>query len=136
MQFLSGLFSNRAFVVGVLFVASLFNPFLLIVAIPLAYIAKKRTDQEWEATHFTYLLRTFWIAISVALAATILFLLTIWIMDLRFGASLSDDLFYDLLMWWGVIIFSQFVFFAIRSIFSVTKSALHKPMPNPRNWLF
>lgn len=55
---------NRPTIVGLLFLASYLTGISAIVGVVLAYVWKGEPHQPWEATHYTYLIRTFWLGIA------------------------------------------------------------------------
>ena len=101
---------------------------------------------EWEETHFTYLIRTFWIGfwvcllvfggvIALAVATTA-------------GPAFADQTAFDAApheppagiiaaIFGGIGIgFLMFVWYCVRSILSLANAANRRPMPRPKTWLF
>lgn len=135
-NWLMELLGNRAFVTGVLFLASIFGQILILIAMPLAYILRRQAEEEWEITHYTYLIRTFWITMG-ALALILIFLVaTVLVIDLRFSPYNMDPMLFDILNWVALLIFPLIGYYGIRCILSLTRSVVRKPMPNPRKSLF
>jgi uncharacterized membrane protein len=60
----SGFEFNRPTIVGLLFLASYVTGISAIIGVVLAYVWKGEPHQPWEATHYTYLIRTFWLGIA------------------------------------------------------------------------
>ncbi|MCB2086592.1 MAG: hypothetical protein H6920_01505 [Sphingomonadaceae bacterium] len=84
-----------------------------IVGIVLAYVWKDEA-QEWEHSHYTYLIRTFWIGLVASVVAFIL-----WIVLIGFLLSMLVG-----------------VWFVVRSILSLVKAQKREPMPDPETLLF
>lgn len=66
---------NRPTIVSLLYLASCVTGVTLIIGVVLAYVWKGEPHQPWEETHYTYLIRTFWIAV----VGTVLGMLTLLI---------------------------------------------------------
>jgi uncharacterized membrane protein len=66
-------------VVYFLFIAGMFIPILPLVGLIMAYINRGKVG-GWVDTHYTYLIRTFWIGLLYFCVATILVLLLIGIL--------------------------------------------------------
>lgn len=60
--------SNRPFIVGTLFIGTYFVPFLILVGLPLAYIFHRDEQEQWQASHFTFHIHTFWTAVLFVIA--------------------------------------------------------------------
>jgi uncharacterized membrane protein len=66
---------NRPTIVSLLYLASCITGVTVIIGVVLAYVWKGELHQPWEETHYTYLIRTFWISV----AGTVLGVLTLLI---------------------------------------------------------
>lgn len=60
----SGFEFNRPTIVGLLYLASCITGITAIIGVVLAYVWKGEAHQPWEETHYTYLIRTFWIGVA------------------------------------------------------------------------
>lgn len=85
-----------------------------IVGLILALTWQGENKEPWAASHFTYLARTFWVALAglvVGIVFTIVFV--------------------------GVLILALVpVYVTVRAIMSLLKAQKHEPMPNPETLLF
>ena len=64
----TGVTLYRPIIVAILYLANLFTGFSVLIGLILAYVWRNDRDvTEWEETHFTYLIRTFWIGFWVCL---------------------------------------------------------------------
>lgn len=111
----SGFDFNRPTIVGLLYLAVYITGGITgLVGVVLAYIWRGEAHQPWEATHYTYLIRTFWIwvvanilgGITVIVGVGFLILGIIWI-------------------WWGV-----------RAVMSLINAQKREPMKDPETLLF
>ena len=102
---------NQPTVISLLYLGSFVTGFSGLVGIVLAHVWQGDNQEEWAASHFTYLVRTFWVGLiaSVILAVTIIGLILIWLPAI----------------WVGV-----------RSIMSLIKAQKREPMPDPTTLLF
>ncbi|MEL7687016.1 hypothetical protein AAG596_06800 [Citromicrobium bathyomarinum] len=143
----TGVTLYRPIIVAILYLANLFTGFSVLIGLILAYVWRNDWDvTEWEETHFTYLIRTFWIGfwvcllvfggvIALAVATTA-------------GPAFADQTAIDAApheppagiiaaIFGGVGIgFLMFVWYCVRSILSLANAANRRPMPRPKTWLF
>ena len=82
-----------------------------IVGIVLAHVWQGDNQESWAASHFTYLIRTFWIGFIaiIILSVTVIGLIIVWVP----------------MIWVGV-----------RSVMSLIKAQKQEPMPDPETFLF
>ncbi|BDI60056.1 DUF4870 family protein [Qipengyuania nanhaisediminis] len=107
----SGFDFNRPTVVSLLYLGSFLTGISGLVGIVLAHVWAGEDGENWTRSHYTYLIRTFWIGLiaSVLLAVTVIGLVLIWLPAL----------------WVGV-----------RSVMSLIKAQERAPMPDPKTLLF
>lgn len=74
---------------------------------------KGEAKSEWEASHYTYLIRTFWIGFIGTV-------ISIFLMIVLIG----------FLLWAAVA-----VLMVVRCVLSLINAQKHEPMPNPETWL-
>ena len=60
----SGFDFNQPTIISLLFLGSYFTGFSGLVGIVLAHVWQGDNSEEWAASHFTYLIRTFWIGFA------------------------------------------------------------------------
>jgi len=99
-------------VVYILYIASMFLPFLLLVGIVIAYINRGKAG-GWVDTHYTWLIRTFWIgllfiAVSIILAIVAVGLLLMVVMPI-----------------WVIV----------RCVVGLQAANREEPIKNPESWL-
>ncbi|MCP5395178.1 MAG: hypothetical protein H6918_00320 [Sphingomonadaceae bacterium] len=104
---------NQPTVVALLYIASFFSGGLTnLVGVVLAYIWKGQPKAEWEASHYEYSIRTFWLGFGLSIIGIFLSIIGIGIL----------------------IIFGALVLVIVRAVLSMLKAQKHEPMPNPGSW--
>lgn len=121
---------NRPLIVGVVLLASFLMPVMVIVGLILAYVFRRDPAEEWEASHYQYLVRTFWIACGIAAAFGLIGLGLI--NSTADQSGLSGIIFLLGLLGVGAIM----VFFAVRVVLSIIRANARQPMPRPATLLF
>lgn len=135
----TGVTLQRPAIVGLLYLLNIFLGFSVFVGLVLAYVWRRDAEtQEWERTHYTYLIRTFWIGLSVFMGMFVLWFVVM------FGSIVAQSeqdqslppafplvFFLAILVWLLCAIW-----FCIRCILSLVKAGDCKPMPKPGTWLF
>jgi uncharacterized membrane protein len=129
----------RPTIVALLYLLNIFLGFSVFVGLVLAYVWRNdETTQEWEKTHFTYLIRTFWIGFAISVAIFFTWTATVFGVALEYaGQSQPPPPGMFVTLFGGVLLFlATAVWFCIRCILSLVKTGDRKPMPNPGTWLF
>ena len=136
-----GVTMQRPTIVAGLYLANILLGFSVFVGLVLVYVWRNDPEaQDWERTHFTYLIRTFWIG-----AAVFLVMFAFWFVAI-FGIVIDQELagqsdpppagfflgFFGVILVWLLCA----VWFFIRCILSLVRAADYKPMPRPQTWLF
>lgn len=121
---------NRPLIVGAVLLASFLMPVMAIVGLVLAYIFRRDPAEEWEASHYQYLVRTFWIACGIA---AVFGLIGLGLINLTSNQSGISGLIFLL----GIIgAGSVTVFFAVRVVMSIIRANARQPMLRPTALLF
>ena len=141
----TGVTLYRPIIVAVMYLLNLMFGFTVLVGLILAYVWRNdEATTEWEETHFTYLIRTFWIGFWVVIllavgiiAAAIALSMNIPLADhAGLHGSDSEPLIVGL-VFGGVLIGGLLsLWYIVRSILSLANAANRRPMPNPKTWLF
>lgn len=105
---------NRPTIVGLLYVASCITGVSAIIGVVLAYAWKGEPHQPWEETHYTYLIRTFWIGVI----GTVVGVLTLLI-----GVGF-------------LILLGIGIWALVRSVLSLVSAQKREPMKDPETLLF
>lgn len=109
----SGFDLNQPTIISLLYLASFVSGFTGIVGVVLAFIWRGETKAEWEASHYQYLINTFWIGLAGSILGVILTIVLIGI----------------------PLLIAVAVLVIIRSVMSLVAAQKREPMPNPGSWL-
>ncbi|WP_271079360.1 DUF4870 family protein [Aurantiacibacter sp. MUD61] len=132
---------QRPVIISILYLANFVLGFSVFIGVILAYVwrGEERTS-EWEKTHFTYLIRTFWIGFVVTLVFFFGMFFTIFATTWAFDGGPTTGAprggFFLLMLFGMLLFFAMSAWFAIRSILSLVKAGERRPMPNPKALLF
>ncbi|MCB2086589.1 MAG: hypothetical protein H6920_01490 [Sphingomonadaceae bacterium] len=139
----NGVTMQRPFLVALLYLLSIVIGFTSIIGVILAYIWRSdASTQEWEKTHYTYLIRTFWVSFAIGITLMLLWFGTIFGMIARVEhtpavAHQPPPAMFFVAIFGAVGAFLlSMVWFCIRSILSMVKASNREPMPRPGTWLF
>ena len=105
---------NRPTIIGLLFLATFITGITGIIGIVLCYVWRGEAHEPWEATHYTYLIRTFWIGFILSVIGTVLIIVLI-----GFPILLATGL-------WALV----------RVVMSLINAQKRSPMPNPETLFF
>lgn len=105
----SGFEFNRPTIVSLLYLASCITGVTVIIGVVLAYVWKGEPHQPWEETHYTYLIRTFWIGV----VGSVLGVLTLLI-----GVGF-------------LILFGIGIWALVRTVLSLVNAQKREPMKDP-----
>jgi len=133
----TGVTIQRPVIVALLYLLNIFMGFSVFVGLVLAYVWRGEAEsQEWERTHYTYLIRTFWIGLAVFLGVFALWFAVIAGSAMVRPAAEPEPSFF-LVFFAGFLVWGLLaVWFCTRCILSLVKSGDCKPMPRPGTLLF
>ncbi len=109
-----GFDANRPTIIGLLYLASFVTGVTGLVGIVLAHVWQGEDQEPWMKSHYTYLIRTFWIGFAASVVAGLLTVVLIGFLILPIIA-----------VWVGV-----------RSVMSLVKAQRREPMPDPETLAF
>ncbi|MEL6878133.1 MAG: hypothetical protein AAGL68_08565 [Pseudomonadota bacterium] len=109
-----GFDANRPTIISLLFLGSFLTGVSGLVGIVLAHVWQGEQHEPWMTSHYTYLIRTFWIGFVASIIAAVLTVVLIGLLLLPIIA-----------VWVGV-----------RSVMSLIKAQRQEPMPDPETLLF
>jgi uncharacterized membrane protein len=118
------LLANRPFIICALYFGTYFTGFSCVAGAVLAHLFKGGQAEEWEESHYVYLIRTFWILFTTALIA------------LTGGialAAIAESIWVAVLF--GLLFFTVLIFGTARTAYSMINAVRHQPMPRPRTFL-
>ena len=104
---------NYPTIVSLLYLASFFTGITGLVGVVLAYVWKGESRDPWEASHYQYLINTFWIGLVGSILGFILMFVLIGI----------------------PILLGVMALMVVRSVLSLIRAQKREPMPNPGTWL-
>ncbi|MFT4057794.1 MAG: hypothetical protein QM681_25060 [Novosphingobium sp.] len=109
----SGFDFNQPTIINLLYLASYVTGVTGIVGVILAYAWRGDAKAAWEASHYEYAIRTFWLFFLGMVVGTILTLVLIGI----------------------PILIAVSVLVIVRCVMSILNAQKQMPMPNPGSWL-
>ena len=105
---------NRPTIVALLYLASFVVGITGLIGVILAYVWRGEPHEPWAASHYTYLIRTFWIGLIGCVIGIVLMVILIgWLLLIAVGL-------------WALA----------RSVVSLINAQKRAPMPDPRTLLF
>jgi uncharacterized membrane protein len=105
---------NHPTVISLLYLASFVTGLTAIVGVILTYVWRGEADEaSWTASHYAYLIRTFWIGLIGTVAGVILTMVLIGVFLLLATALLV----------------------IVRSVMSLLAAQKREPMPHPDSWM-
>ena len=134
----SGITMQRPAIVAILYLLNAVVPFSGVVGVVLAY-AWRGEAQDWERTHYTYLIRTFWIGLTAFVMLFVGMFVTLFgmagLVEGRSNAVAPAGLFSVMLVW--MLLWLALMGWTVaRAILSLVRAGERRPMPNPRTLLF
>lgn len=126
---------NRPTLVALLYLGTYFTGITAFVGVVLAYVWR-RDAAEWEATHYRYLIRTFWIALLVAAIGCGMLSSIIWMIGDRPGPSGGGALLVIVAFVLATpVLLADAVWIGVRCVLSIVNAMQKRPMPRPGAWL-
>jgi uncharacterized membrane protein len=104
---------STALIVYILYLASLVVGVTGLVGVIIAYVVKGDAP-EWLKSHYSFLIRTFWIGLLIGFIGGVLTFVLIGFLILLF-----------LLVWW-----------IVRCVQGLNLLSKNQPVPNPQTWMF
>lgn len=104
---------NRPTIISLLYLGSYITGISGLVGIVLAHVWQGEEQEPWVASHYQYLIRTFWFGFLASIVGVVLSVILIGIPLLLAAA-----------VWVG-----------IRSVMSLIKAQKQEPMPDPQTFL-
>ena len=105
---------NRPTIVALLYLGTFVTGISGIVGVILAHVWRDEPHSPWEAAHYTYLIRTFWLALAAMVTGTITTLIGIGF----------------------IILFCACIWFLVRIVKSLIRAQNQMPMEEPQTLLF
>jgi uncharacterized membrane protein len=105
---------NRPTIVNLLFLASYLLGVTAVIGVVLAYVWRNEAHEPWEATHYQYLITTFWVGLAGMVLSVILMIVLIGFLTA----------------------FAVGIWILVRIVMSIIAAQKRQPMPNPGTFLF
>lgn len=100
---------NRPTIISLLYILSFATGITGIIGIIMAHVWGSEPEAEWQRSHYSYLMRTFWYGFLASIIAGVLSLVFI-----------------------GLLMFPLIaVWFGVRSVMSLVRAQRREPMPDP-----
>ncbi|MEM1196354.1 MAG: hypothetical protein AAGH57_09650 [Pseudomonadota bacterium] len=133
----TGVTLARPVLVALLFLATAVAVITAVVGLVLAYIWQSdEATREWELSHYTYLIRTFWVGFVAACALFLVFLIVVVGGTPARGNGASEALYFlsvfGLMAGWLV----AGLWTTLRCVLSIVNANAEQPMPRPQTLLF
>ncbi|MEL7188693.1 MAG: hypothetical protein AAGK17_04000 [Pseudomonadota bacterium] len=110
----SGFDFNQPTIISLLYLGGFVTGISALVGVVLAHVWQGESEDDWAASHFTYLITTFWVSLAGFVIAGVLSIVVI-----------------------GVLIFPLVaIWVGVRSVMSLIKAQRQEPMPEPKTLLF
>lgn len=104
---------NRPTIISLLYLGSFVAGITGIIGVVLAFVWRGEPHADWESSHYTYLVNTFWVGLAGAILGMLTMLVGIGILIM--GATV--------------------VLVIVRSVLCIIQAQKHLPMPKPDTWL-
>lgn len=105
---------NHPTIVALLYLASFVVGITGLVGLILAYVWRGESAGGWEASHYTFHIRTFWIALVAGVLSVILMIVLIGFLG------------FALIGIWVIV----------RTVLALLQAQKRQPIPNPESWLW
>jgi uncharacterized membrane protein len=116
-----------------LYIAAYFTVISAVVGVILAYVWRREDNAAWEDTHYTYLIRTFWLAV-LGLGGGVVVVVAVVLIGEEHASESSDPAILAIVV--GMVLaFALIVLLAVRCALSLVGAQRGRPMPRPRTWL-
>ena len=127
---------NGPTLISVLYLATYFTVFTALVGVILAYVWKRHAPQEWERTHYRYLIRTFWLGSGgyAIVAAGIVGFIWASEVDLFEMSRTMEAVAIAAAIVGALWVVGLSVLLVIRCAMSLINAQNDTPMPKPESW--
>lgn len=130
---------SRPAIVVILYLLNFVVGFSVLVGVVLAYVwRREEATQDWERTHYTYLIRTFWIGLVICVVAMIAWFGTFFGV-LAFSETHGDPpspVFFTVVFGIIGLWLLAAAWFTTRCVMSLVRTGNQLPMPRPKTWMF
>jgi len=100
---------NRPTIISLLYLSSFILGVTALIGVILAFVWKGEPHEDWEETHYQYLINTFWIGLVGTIVGIVTMIVLVGFLVLLATVALC----------------------VVRSVLSLLKAQKREPMPNP-----
>ncbi len=100
---------NRPTIISLLYLSSFILGVTALIGVILAFVWKGEAHEDWEETHYQYLINTFWIGLVGTIVGIVTMIVLVGFLVLLATVALC----------------------VVRSVLSLLKAQKREPMPNP-----
>jgi uncharacterized membrane protein len=127
---------NGPTLISGLYLATYFTVFTALVGVILAYVWNRHTGEDWQRTHYRYLIRTFWLGIGGYAIVGAGFAGFVWASqaEVLVSSSAMDVLAIVGLVVGGLWVVALSILLVIRCAMSLVNAQQDAPMPKPASW--
>lgn len=122
---------NRPTVIVLLYLATYFTGLSAVVGVILAYVWRAEAT-EWEASHLTWLIRTFWLGLAAMIIGLLAML--VGLAASSGGGVLGVDPLAGILLA-VLIVPAGLIWLLARCVRCLIRAQQRQPMPRPHSWL-
>ena len=123
---------NRPTVVALFYLATYFTVFSGVIGVVLAYIWRSERHAAWEAAHYPYLIRTFWLGLA-ALGAVALACLAVLVATT--GLAHDDGAGVLAILAAAMLLPLVALWLLVRSLIALVGAQNRQPVKRPYSWL-
>ncbi|PTD22048.1 DUF4870 family protein [Sphingomonas fennica] len=105
---------NHPTIIALLYLGSFVVGITALIGLVLAYVWRGEAGSGWETSHYTFHIRTFWIALVAACVSTVLMLVLIGFI--------------------GFVVIGIWV--VVRTVLALLAAQKRQPIANPESWLW
>ena len=123
---------NPPTLICLLYAATYFTVVSALIGVVLAYVWRREGDSGWEETHYTYLIRTFWLAV-IGIVVGVVLIGALAIVGEGFGPREVDFPVVAVVL--AIVLgFALTVLLVVRCALSLVAAQRNRPMRRPRSW--
>jgi uncharacterized membrane protein len=129
---------NGPTLISGLYLATYFTVFTALVGVILAYVWKRHTSEDWQRTHYSYLIRTFWLGICGYAIVGAGFAGFVWASqdEAPLTSSAMEVIAITGIVIGGLWVVALSILLVIRCAMSLVNAQQDAPMPRPQSWTF
>lgn len=116
---------NRPTIIALIYISVFLTGPMSIVGVVLAYIWRREPHEEWQTSHYSYLIKTFWLGVLLCVGAFALIVFALVASEV--GSDPEVYVIVNVLVAF-LSLFVGFIWMLVRSAKSLAKAQRHEPM--------